>query len=65
MHYPVLFKEFALICIPGKIITMFRLGDPPNPFYYDGKGIKHVSYRQRVFASMTRLVSSKWHSRPR
>ena len=65
MHYPVLYKEFALICIPGKMITMLRLKDPANPFYYDGKGIKHVSYRQRVFASMTRLVSFKWHSRPR
>jgi hypothetical protein len=38
MHYPVLYKEFALTCIPGKMITIFRLKDPANPFYYHGKG---------------------------
>jgi hypothetical protein len=49
MHCPVLYKGFALTtCIPGKILTIFRLKDPANPFYYDGKGVKHVSYRQRI-----------------
>ena len=48
MHYPVLYKGFALTCIPGKMVTIFRLKDPANPFYYDGKGVKHVSYSQRI-----------------
>jgi hypothetical protein len=48
MHYPVLYKGFALTCIPGKMLTIFRLKDPANPFYYDGKGVKHVSHRQRI-----------------
>jgi hypothetical protein len=48
MHYPVLYKGFALTCIPGKMITIFRLKDPANPFYYDGKGVKHVSHNQRI-----------------
>jgi hypothetical protein len=48
MHYPVLYKGFALTCIPGKMVTIFRLKDPANPFYYDGKRVKHVSYSQRI-----------------
>jgi hypothetical protein len=48
MHYPVLYKGFALTYIPGKMLTIFRLKDPANPFYYDGKGVKHVSYRQHI-----------------
>ena len=27
MHYPVLYKGFALTCIPGKMLTIFRLKD--------------------------------------
>jgi hypothetical protein len=49
MHYPVLYKAFALTCIPGKMLTIFRLKDPANAFYYDGKGVKHVSHNQRIF----------------
>jgi hypothetical protein len=48
MHYPVLYKGFALTYIPGKMLTIFRLKDPANPFYFDGKGVKHVSYKQRI-----------------
>ena len=48
MTYPVLYKGFALTCIPGKMLTIFRLKDPANPFYYDNKGVKHVSYNQRI-----------------
>jgi hypothetical protein len=48
MHYPVLYKGFALTCIPGKMLTIFRLKDPANPFYYDGRGVKHVSHKHRI-----------------
>jgi hypothetical protein len=43
MHYPVLYKDFALTYIPGKMLTIYRLKDPANPFYLDGKGVRHVS----------------------
>ena len=48
MTYPVLYKGFALTYIPGKTLTIFRLKDQDKPFYYDGKGVKRVSSKQRI-----------------
>ena len=36
--YPVLYKDFALYYIPGKMIVLFRLRDPDKPWTENEKG---------------------------
>jgi hypothetical protein len=46
--YPVLYKDFALYYIPGKMITLFRLKDPNKPFIENDKNSKEINWKQRI-----------------
>ena len=43
--YPVLYKDFALYYIPGKMITIFRLRNPEKPF---SEGTHEINWRERI-----------------
>jgi hypothetical protein len=46
--YPFLYKGFALYYIRGKMITLFRLKDPANPFRENADGKREINSRQRI-----------------
>ena len=46
--YPVLYKDFALYYIRGKMITLFRLKDPAKPFRDNDEGKQELNWKQRI-----------------
>jgi hypothetical protein len=50
-NQPILWKQYAIRCVSGKSVTLYRLRDPDRPFKYtfkDGKRERHLDASDRI-----------------